>query len=110
MTDDSDLRVTIKMYFDGNMKRNADGRSRTVRKRVMLNYGYLTYQAERTLTQAEQRETDAQLGRLSAAFAQLLRLLTKPARALRRQPGTDQPGLRPCMPADNLSYLPGLET
>jgi hypothetical protein len=73
----------------------------------MLNYGYLTYQAERTMTQAEQRETDAQLGRLSA---QLLRLLTKPARALRRQPGTDQPGLRPCMPADNLSYLPGLET
>ena len=64
MTDDSDLRVTIKMYFDGNMKRNADGRSRTVRKRVMLNYGYLTYQAERTMTQAEQRETDAQLGRL----------------------------------------------
>jgi hypothetical protein len=58
----------------------------------MLNYGYLTYQAERTMTQAEQRETDAQLGRLSAAFAQLLRLLTKPARALRRQPGTDQPG------------------
>ena len=76
----------------------------------MLNYGYLTYQAERTMTQAEQRETDAQLGRLSAAFAQLLRLLTKPARALRPQPGTDQPGLRPCMPADNLSYLPGLET
>jgi hypothetical protein len=46
----------------------------------MLNYGYLTYQAERTMTTAEQRETDAQLGRLSAAFAQLLRPLTKPAR------------------------------
>jgi hypothetical protein len=77
----------------------------------MLNYGYLTYQAERTMTQAEQRETDAQLGRHSAAFAQLLRPLTKSARALRRQPGTDhQPGLRPCMPADNVSYLPGLET
>ena len=61
----------------------------------MLNYGYLTYQAERTMTTAEQRETDAQLGRLSAAFAQLLRPLTKPARAPGRQPGTDQPGLRP---------------
>jgi hypothetical protein len=58
----------------------------------MLNYGYLTYQAERTMTQAEQRETDAQLGRLSAVFAQLLRLLTKPARALRRQPATSPRG------------------
>jgi len=79
-------------------------------KRTMFNYGYLTYQAERAKTQAEQRETDAQLGRLSAAFAQLLRPLTKPARAWRRQPGTGQPGLRPCMPADNGSYLPGLGT
>jgi hypothetical protein len=52
----------------------------------MLNYGYLTYQAERAKTQTEQRETDAQLGRLSAAFAQLVRPLTKPAHALRRQP------------------------
>jgi hypothetical protein len=76
----------------------------------MLNYGYLTYQAERTKTQAEERETDAQLGQLSAAFAQLLRPLTKPARALRPQPGTGEPGLRPCMPADNVSYLPGLGT
>jgi hypothetical protein len=46
----------------------------------MINYGYLVYQAERTKTQAEQRETDVQLGQLSAAFAQLLRPLTKPAR------------------------------
>jgi hypothetical protein len=76
----------------------------------MLNYGYLTYQAERAKTQAEQRETDVHLGQLSAAFAQLLRPATKPARALRRQPGTGKPGLRPCMPADNLSCLPGLET
>ena len=53
----------------------------------MLNYGYLTYQAERAKTQTEQREADAQLGRLSAAFAQVLRPLTKPARTLRRQPG-----------------------
>ena len=73
----------------------------------MLNYGYLVYQAERTKTQAEQRETDAQLGQLSAALAQLLRPFTKPARALRRRPGTDQPTLRPCMPAGNVSYLPG---
>ena len=58
----------------------------------MLNYGYLTYQAERVKTQTEQRETDAQLGRISAAFAQLLRPFTKSARTLRRQPGTDQPG------------------
>ena len=58
----------------------------------MLNYGYLVYQAERTKTQPEQRETDAQLGQLSAAFAQLLRPLTKPARALRRQPGTEVAG------------------
>jgi hypothetical protein len=76
----------------------------------MFNYGYLAYQAERTKTQAEQRETDAQLGQLSAAFARLLRPLAKPARALRRQPGTDQPGLRPCMPAGNVSYLAGLGT
>ncbi len=46
----------------------------------MLNYGYLIYQAERVKTQPEQRETDAQLGQLSAAFARLLRPLTKPAR------------------------------
>jgi len=46
----------------------------------MLNYGYLVYQAERTKTQPEQRETDAQMGQLSAVFAQLLRPLTKPAR------------------------------
>ena len=76
----------------------------------MFSYGYLTYQAERTKTQAEQRETDAQLGRLSAAFAELLRPLTKPAHALRRQPSTSQPGLRPCLPADAGGYLPGLGT
>lgn len=46
----------------------------------MLTYGYLIYQAERVKTQPEQRETDAQLGQLSAAFARLLRPLTKPAR------------------------------
>jgi hypothetical protein len=46
----------------------------------MLNYGYLIYQAERAKTQPEQHETDAQLGQLSAAFARLLRPITKPAR------------------------------
>jgi hypothetical protein len=76
----------------------------------MLNYGYLTYQAERAMTQAEQRETDAQLGRLSAAFAQLLRPLTRPARALRRQPGTDQQGPQPCMPVHSGNYLARLGT
>lgn len=70
----------------------------------MFNYGYLTYQAGRAKAPAEQRETDAQMGRLSAAFAQLLRPLTKSARALRRRPGT---GLRPCVPADNGDCLPG---
>jgi len=76
----------------------------------MFNYGYLTYQAERPRAPAEQRETDAQLGRLSAAFAQLLRPLTRSARALRPHLGTDQPGPRPCMPTDIGSCLPGLRT
>jgi hypothetical protein len=64
-------------------------------KRAMFNYGYPTYQAEHATTRAGQCETDAQMGRLSAAFAQLLRPLTKPARALRRQPGTGRPVLFP---------------
>jgi hypothetical protein len=54
----------------------------------MLNYGYMGYQAERPKSQAEQREADAQVGQLFAALAQLLCALAKPARALRRQPGT----------------------
>jgi hypothetical protein len=61
----------------------------------MFGYGYLTYQAERPKARAEQRETDAQLGRLSAVFARLVGPLTKPTRALRRQAGTGQPCLRP---------------
>ena len=74
----------------------------------MLNYGYLTYQAERAKTQTEQRETDAQLGRLSAAFAQLLRAPTKPARTLRRQPGLRTN--RPCTACgDSWSQLTGAQ-
>jgi hypothetical protein len=65
----------------------------------MFGYGYLTYQAERPKARAEQRETDAQMGRLSAAFAQLVGPLAKPTRALRRPAGTDgqnrQPRLSP---------------
>jgi hypothetical protein len=55
----------------------------------MFNYGYTCYQAERAKTQAEQREADAQLGQLLAAFAQLLGSLAKPVRALRPQSGTE---------------------
>ena len=51
----------------------------------MLTYGYLGYQAERPKSRAEQREVDAQLGQLFAALAQLLCVLAKPVRALRRQ-------------------------
>jgi len=51
----------------------------------MLNYGYLGYQAERPKSRAEQREADAQVGQLFAALAQLLCVLAKPVRALRRQ-------------------------
>jgi hypothetical protein len=54
----------------------------------MVSFGYVVYQAERTLAPAEQREADAQLGRRCAALAQLRHTLAKPARALRRQSGT----------------------
>lgn len=57
----------------------------------MLNYGYLGYQAERVKTQAEQRDTDAQLGQLCAALAESLRSLAKPVRALRRLSGMASP-------------------
>lgn len=54
----------------------------------MLNFGYMCYQAERPKSQTEQRKTDAQLGQLFAALAQLLCSFAKPVRALRRQSGT----------------------
>ena len=67
---------------------------------MMPTYGYVIYQAERTMTRAEQREADAQLGRLFAALPRWRRSLTRPARALRRQPGISRTSPRPCLPAD----------
>ncbi len=65
----------------------------------MFNYGYMCYQAERAKTQTEQRAADAQLGQLFAALAQLLGSLAKPARALRRQSGTERSACeRVCQP------------
>jgi hypothetical protein len=49
-----------------------------------MTYGYAAYQADRTLTAAEQREADARLGRAAAAIRRLGRLLARPARARRR--------------------------
>jgi hypothetical protein len=69
---------------------------------TMLTYGYLAYQAERPKSRAEQREADAQLGQLFAAIAQLLCLLAKPVRALRRQ---SVPKGRQCSP--ELGSAPG---
>jgi hypothetical protein len=64
---------------------------------TMFNYGYMVYEAERIRSPAEQRAADALLGQHSAALARLLRSLTRPARALRRQPGTSLPAPRPCL-------------
>ena len=69
----------------------------------MSYYGYLLYEAERTRSPAEQRAADALLGQRSAALARLLRSLARPARALRRQPGTSLPARRACLPADSRS-------
>ena len=74
----------------------------------MFNYGYTCYQAERARTLAEQREADAQLGRLFAALGQFLGSLARPVRALRRQSGTGPVGRPACTPAGSVSYLPGL--
>jgi hypothetical protein len=70
----------------------------------MSYYGYLLYEAERTRSPAEQRAADALLGQRSAALARLLRSLARPARALRRQPGTSLPTCqRACLPAGSRS-------
>jgi hypothetical protein len=70
----------------------------------MSYYGYLLYEAERTRSPAEQRAADALLGQRSAtALARLLRSLARPARALRRQPGTSLPTQRACLPAGSRS-------
>ena len=67
----------------------------------MLNYGYMVYEAERTRSLAEQRAADALLGQHCAALARLFRSLARPARALRRQPGTSLAARRACLPADS---------
>jgi hypothetical protein len=69
----------------------------------MSYYGYLLYEAERTRSPAEHRAADALLGQRSAALARLFRSLARPARALRRQPGTTLPTRRACLPAGSRS-------
>jgi hypothetical protein len=64
-----------------------------------MPYGHMVYEAERTRSPAEQRAADALLGQNSAAVAGLFRSLARPARALRRQPGTSLPVRRACLPA-----------
>ena len=63
----------------------------------MFNYGYMVYEAERTRSPAEQGTADALLGQHSAALGRLFRSLARPARALRRQPGTSLPAPRACL-------------
>jgi hypothetical protein len=67
----------------------------------MPYYGYVLYEAERTRSPAEQRAADALLGQHSAALARLFRSLARPARTLRRKPGTSLPVRRVCLPADS---------
>lgn len=63
----------------------------------MMPYGYAIYQADRTPTAAEQREADAQLGRLSAALQKRLRSLGSPVRVLLRRPRPSPTGRRTCV-------------
>ena len=67
----------------------------------MPYYGYVLHEAGRTRSPAEQRAADALLGQHSAALARWLRSLGRPARALRRQPGTSLAARRACLPADS---------
>jgi hypothetical protein len=68
-----------------------------------MPYGYAIYQADRTPTTAEQREADAQLGRLSAALQKRLRSLGSPARVLLRRPRPTQTGRRTCVAVSSKS-------
>jgi hypothetical protein len=45
-------------------------------------YGYTAYQAERPMARAEQRQADAQLGKLCAALAHWRQSLASPVRAI----------------------------
>jgi hypothetical protein len=69
----------------------------------MMPYGYAIYQADRTPTAAEQREADAQLGRLSAALLRRLQSLGRPARALLRRARPSATGRRTCVAAGSKS-------
>ncbi|HUN37689.1 MAG TPA: hypothetical protein VMU95_37320 [Trebonia sp.] len=61
-----------------------------------MNLGYLTYQAERTPSLAEQRAADAQRGELARRLSGLLH----------RRPGADRPGQSACAPITVPDYLP----
>jgi hypothetical protein len=68
-----------------------------------MPYGDAIYQADRTWTAAEQREADAQLGRLAAALSRRLHSLASPARELLRRARPSRVGRRMCMAADSKS-------
>src|SRR5215475_11080050 len=53
-----------------------------------MNFGYTVYQAERTLSRAEQRAADTQRGELAAALSRLLRRNRKAAPAPMASPVT----------------------
>ena len=59
-----------------------------------MNTGYLIYQAERTMTAAEQRTVDATHAELAASFARLWRLLAAPLRSRRGAQRGAQGGTR----------------
>jgi hypothetical protein len=68
-----------------------------------MPYGYALYQADRTRTTAEQREVDAQLGRMSAALLRRLHSLAVPARVLLRRAGPSRTGRPTCVAASSKS-------
>lgn len=63
---------------------------------MIFNYGYLLHEAERTRTQAEQRQADALAGEIAAAAAKraesLTRLWTSLAASARARGRTAIPG------------------
>jgi hypothetical protein len=68
-----------------------------------MPYGYATYQAERTRTVAEQREADAELGRLAAALLRRLHSLASPARVRLSRTGRSRASRPTCVVADSKS-------
>jgi hypothetical protein len=62
-----------------------------------MNTGYLTYQAERTMTAAEQRAVDATHAELAAALTRLGRALATPLRSRRRAQGGIQHQTPSCL-------------